>query len=77
MSSPAYTFEDTFKGADIDPDYSNGQNYFNKKKSGRENEKKERTKKTHTTPSLLLLLYYCFETPIKISNLIPTSHKAS
>ena len=75
MSSPAYTFEDTFKGADIDPDYSNGQNYFNKKKSGRENGKKE-NKKTHTTPSLLLL-YYCFETPIKISNLIPTSHKAS
>ena len=59
MSSPAYTFEDTFKGADIDPDYSNGQNYFNKKKSGRENGKKGEQKNTYNSfPAAATLLLF-------------------
>ena len=60
MSSPAYTFEDTFKGADIDPDYSNGQNYFKKKKvREREWKKRENKKNTYNSfPAAAALLLF-------------------
>ena len=57
MSSPAYTFEDTFKGADIDPDYSNGQNYFNKKVRERMEKKGEQKNTYNSFPTAALLLF--------------------